>query len=214
VFLRFCGEHGWTTLKPAAIVSPEVRGAPVIPFTDAQMVKILDACDVYEKLPCVKIPIKIFVLASRHAGLRIHDVVTLERKMVDGDTLQRQTEKTGTVVRVPLHPDCVTALKKLPENSPYFFWSGSGESRTRVNNFQVVLRKVFKLASIKGHHHQFSHTFARALLESGVLIERVSRLMGHSDSRVTSQTYSAWIRERQDAAESDVRRSWVETKGS
>ncbi len=214
VFLRFCGEHGWTTVKPAGVTSPEVRSAPVEPFTESERVKILSACDAYEKLPNVVIPITTFVLVSRHTGLRVHDVVTLERKMAEGDTLRLQTEKTGTVVRLPLHPDCLAALQALPETSPYFFWSGHGESRTRVGNFQVVLRKVLKLAGVKGHHHRFRHTFACRLLESGIPIERVSRLMGHSDSRVTSSTYSAWIRERQDAAEADVRASWVGMKGT
>ena len=72
--------------------------APVEPFTDAEMAKILQACDAYEKLPGAEMPIKAFVLLLRYSGLRIHDAVTLERKSVTGDTLLVRTEKTGTVV--------------------------------------------------------------------------------------------------------------------
>jgi integrase/recombinase XerD len=174
------------------------------------MDKILQACDAYEKIPGAEMPIRAFVLLLRHSGLRIYDAVTLERKSVTGDTLLVRTEKTGTIVRLPLHPDCVAALNAIPETSRYYFWSGSGMSKTRVGNFQRALKRLFKLAEVKGHPHRFRHSFAASLLERGVLVERVARLMGHSSSRVTSTTYSSWIKERQDAAEADVRSTWSE----
>lgn len=77
-----------------------------------------------------------------------------------------------------------------------------------MGNFQLALRRVFKMAGVQGHPHRFRHTFAAGLLGSGVLVERVARLMGHSDSRTTATVYSAWIQERQNAAEADVRAAW------
>jgi hypothetical protein len=52
-------------------------------------------------------------------------------------------------------------------------------------------------------------------------LERVAILLGHSSIKVTEKHYSPWIRERQEQAEADVRRTWLqdpmvllETKGT
>ena len=52
-------------------------------------------------------------------------------------------------------------------------------------------------------------TFAASLLLERVPIERVSILLGHSSIKVTEQHYSPWIREQQEQAEADVRRTWA-----
>jgi site-specific recombinase XerD len=66
----------------------------------------------------------------------------------------------------------------------------------------------------------YEYSFAVELLLSGVPLERVSILLGHTSLRVTEKHYAPWIRERQEQAEADVRRTWakdtlvlLETKG-
>jgi hypothetical protein len=53
-------------------------------------------------------------------------------------------------------------------------------------------------------------TFALELLLAGVPLERVSILLGHSSIKVTEKHYSPWIRERQEQAEADVKRTWAQ----
>jgi hypothetical protein len=53
-----------------------------------------------------------------------------------------------------------------------------------------------------------NHTFAVELLLASVPLERVSILLGHSSVKITEKHYSPWIRERQEQAEADVRRTW------
>ena len=66
------------------------------------------------------------------------------------------------------------------------------------------------MAAIKGGHpHRFRDTFAVELLLSGVLLERVSVLLGHSSIKVTEKHYSPWIRARQEQLEADLERSWA-----
>ena len=66
------------------------------------------------------------------------------------------------------------------------------------------------LAGIKdGHPHRFRDTFAVELLLSGVPLERVSVLLGHSSIKVTERHYAPWIRARQEQLESDLERSWA-----
>ena len=95
-------------------------------------------------------------------------------------------------------------------SAKYFFWSGSGEIDTVSGNWRRSLRKLFSLAGIvSGHPHRFRDTFAVELLMAGVLLERVSKLLGHSGVRVTEKHYSPWIHARQEQLEADLERSWA-----
>jgi len=68
---------------------------------------------------------------------------------------------------------------------------------------------LFELAEIpNGHAHRFRDTFAVELLLSGVPLERVSVLLGHSSIRVTERHYAPWVRSRQEQLEADLQRTW------
>ena len=47
---------------------------------------------------------KAFVLTMPHSGLRIGDTIALKRERVKGNELFLYTQKTGTLVYVPLPP--------------------------------------------------------------------------------------------------------------
>ena len=68
--------------------------------------------------------------------------------------------------------------------------------------------KLLKLAGVKGSAHKFRHTFATSLLQNGVSVEIVARLMGHSDASVTRRHYDHWIAERQIEAEIAIEKAW------
>jgi len=59
-----------------------------------------------------------------------------------------------------------------------------------------------------GHAYRFRDTFAVELLLSGVPMERVSVLLGHSSVRVTEKHYALWMRARQDQLEDDLTHAW------
>jgi integrase len=70
---------------------------------------------------------------------------------------------------------------------------------------------LFELAGVKdGHAHRFRDTFATSLLLKGVPLETVSELLGHRSTKVTEQSYSPWVKARQDKLEEAVRATWPE----
>jgi integrase len=85
-------------------------------------------------------------------------------------------------------------------------------------------RKALEAKGVKfaeGHAHRFRDTFAVELLLAGVPLERVSILLGHTSVKITEKHYAPWVRERQEQAEADVKRTWaqdpialLETKGT
>ena len=68
-------------------------------------------------------------------------------------------------------------------------------------------------AAAPGTHKQitigvFRDTFAVELLLSGVPIDQVSLLLGHSSVKVTEKHYSPFVKARQEQLENSVKLSW------
>jgi integrase len=145
--------------------------------------------------------------------LRIGDAVMLTPEKLNGNRLFLRMEKAGVPVFVPLPPFVIEALNKLPRYGGYYFWNprgGSGASAT--GNAGRALRRIFKAAGVKAHPHQLRDSFVVGLLEKGVAIEKVSRLLGHSSVKITEKHYATWTRGLQDSLEIEVARTWEEPK--
>jgi integrase len=228
-FMRFTHESGWIAADPTRhLKNPKVANVPTLPYTRDEMVRILAACaelpDNYGKVGGENgRRARALVLLLRYSGMRIGDTVTCAVDRLRGDRLFLYTQKTGVPVNVKLPPFVVEALETISRvSNQYFFWTGEGKPDTATGNWRRTLRALFRLAGIKnGHPHRFRDTFAVELLMSGVPLERVSVLLGHTSIRVTEKHYAPWIRARQEQLEADLERSWAtdpivlaETKGT
>ena len=214
-FLRFAHDAGWISDNPARkLKSPKITAHPTMPYTRAEMVCILGALDSYGMAESRnRRRMRALVLLLRHSGLRIGDAVTLSRERIDGDKLFLFTSKAGTPVYCPLPPFVITALAAAVEPfERFYFWTGNGKPKSVISDWQEKLKHLFEQASVQnGHAHRFRDTFATELLLSGVPLERVSILLGHSSIRITERHYSPWVRSRQEQLERDVRGTWAES---
>jgi len=61
--------------------------------------------------------------------------------------------------------------------------------------------------------HRLRDTFAVDLLQKGVPLEEVSKLLGHTSIKTTEKHYAAWIKGRQDRLDSLVMGTWATPKG-
>jgi integrase/recombinase XerD len=210
-FFRFCMERGWVKKNPAvALKSPSAKFRPTLPFTDEEMEKILWACEVYpDRPPGRRKQVRAFVLLLRYSGLRIRDAVVLRNADITAGKLHIYTAKTGSSVVVPL-PDvalqAIAAIQKV--DSDRFFWSGNGNPKSCVADWQRTLNRLFRIAGVEGHAHRFRDTFSVSLLQHGVSLENVSVLLGHSSIRVTEKHYAPWVKSRQEKLEEEVKKTW------
>ncbi len=163
----------------------------------------------------------------RWTGLRIRDAVTLERSKLEFDQYERlwrimvYQRKTGEPVYCPIPQHVAEAMRSLPPsqkgntNERYFFWTGAGLPKTITSNWQRSYAKLFKLAAIKEpggalkrcHPHMLRDTFAVEALLSGMRVEEVQTILGHSSVRVTEKHYMPWVRARQASLNQAVRQS-------
>jgi integrase len=214
-FFGFCLDSGWITTNPAKALKPPPHvGAPVEPFGDDEIKKICSACANFSgEAGAVNMRrLEALVELMLHTGLRIRDAVTLRSDRIVGGNIRLRTEKTGTVVDLPLPRSLIEKLDRLRATSAdYFFWTGKSKPKSAVGNWQRSLKRLFESAGIvNGHAHRFRHTFAKRLFIKGTPAEDVAALMGHRSSSVTLKHYASWGKDRQKQLEAYIKRIWDE----
>jgi len=201
-------ERGWIEKNPALLLKhPRAVHKPTLPFTDEEMARILAAIDKYPDHPLGRRKqLRAFVLLLRYAGLRVGDAVCLTGDRVAEGTVFLYTAKTGAPVRCTLPQvaiDNIEDIRKVDER--FLFFSGNGEVKTAMGNWQRTLERLFKIAQVENAHPQrFRDTYATDLLAHGVPLEDVSILLGPSSLKVTEKHYAPWVKVRQDRMEEAV----------
>ena len=165
--------------------------------------------------------IRTLVQLLRWSGLRIRDAVTLERaRLQSNDDLLLYQAKTGVPVYVPLPHKVAEDLRNVPDgpkpNPCYFFWSGNGDPKSAVADWQRVFRRLFEVAGLESPDgtrkrcfpHMFRDTFAVEMLLAGVPIDQVSILLGHKSVKITEKHYAPFVKARQEQLAASVRQAW------
>lgn len=218
-FLRYCYQAQWLPRVPE-LPKIKINEPPTMPLTAAEYARLLDAVYGTVADPDQRAKVHALIQLMRWSGLAIRDALTLKRSEIQfdkGKQLHRivtARQKTGVPVSVPIPPDIARELLALPKvSAEYVFWSGSGEEESITKNWaKYYIAPSFKAAKIINDGHMMSHrlrdTFAVDLLEKGVPLEEVSKLLGHESIRTTERHYAKWVRGRQDRLDTLVTASW------
>src|SRR5258708_7306534 len=215
-FFRFAQKRKWVPENPADdLKAPKITLCPTLPFSREEMLRILAAIEKYkdefaERGAENARRMRALVLLIRYAGMRMGDTVSMGSERIEGNRLFLYTQKTGVPVNTVLPDFVLKALDEMPKTTDtLFFWDGTSKLETIVGSWRKRMVRLFEIAKVEdGHPHRFGDTFAVELLLSGMPIERVSILLGHSSVRITEKHYSPWVRERQDQLEADLSRAW------
>lgn len=230
-FFWFCIRAGWITTTPTLNLKRiTVHQKPTDYFPRDEYKKIIDATycldDGLERGYDVEKRgqrIRALVQLLRWSGLRIRDAVTLEKtRLQANDDLFLYQAKTGAPVYVPLPHDVAEDLRNVPPgpkpNPRYFFWSGNGEAKSAVADWQRSFRRLFGVAKLEKADgtpkrcfpHMFRDTFAVEMLLAGVPIDQVSILLGHKSVKITEKHYAPFVKARQQQLTASVRQAWQE----
>lgn len=159
---------------------------PVV-LTRAEIAKIIEITKNFKH--------RLMISLAYGAGLRVSEVVKLQIKDIDTSELSVTIrDGKGGKNRISVIPEKlknalrnIMAGKKLDQ---YLFESERGGMLT-TRTAQVVFEKALKLAVIKksATFHSLRHSFATHLLENGVDVRYIQKLLGHA-SITTTQLYT------------------------
>lgn len=122
----------------------------------------------------------IFIIAV-HTGLRLNELKTLTSNQIDYNNRliylsnRESRTKTDKVRSIPLNKEAMKAIKGF---------QGIVYSKDKISKtFKSAVRQTELNPKI--HFHSLRHTFASWLVQKGVSIYEVAKLLGHSSSKTT-----------------------------
>jgi integrase/recombinase XerC len=208
-FCGFCCDRKWSAENVAKrIKSPRnIKPNDVEPFSTAEVVAIVKACDTIGRGPYERLRARAMILTLRYTALRIGDVALLARDQISRDggrwRIFLRTEKSGKPVFLPIPAELKAALDMVPlprgcgEDSRWFFWNGISSERAMKGIAERSLAAVFKSSMVPhAHAHRFRHTLATELLGNGASFEEVADILGNSPD-VVRKHYAKWSPARQ-----------------
>ncbi len=230
-FLRYCYEAQWLQRIPA-LPKIKIDETPTLPLSAEEFKRLLaaipDACPDTAKRSDHKsctvagraARMRALIRLMRYSGLAIRDAVGLPRGRVICDNAKglyrivTSRQKTGTDVSVPIPDDVATEVLNVPADCApeYLFLLGSADVVESARRWTTDFKRVFEGAGLLNGGFMISHrlrdTFAVDLLEKGVPLEEVSKLLGHESIKTTEKSYSKWVKGRQDRLDSLVTGTW------
>jgi len=116
--------------------------------------------------------VRVLILAAFYTGMRLGE---LQRVAVRRGALELTDTKNGDRRAIPVHPRLRRLLKHLPLTAP-----------------KITLQRAFERARARAglphiHIHDLRHSAASEMVNAGVDLYTVGKVLGHRDSRSTER---------------------------
>ena len=202
VFFRWCMKQGYLNSNPIIDIEvPKLEKRLPVHLTKQTALRLLEIVYNY--------PYEYSFLRYRNhaifstfifAGLRKQELLNLKFTDIDLDNLTlfiRQGKGNKDRI-VPISYTLAQSLKRyreerkrLNKTNPEFFSSLRGNIGFTDNGLKKLVDQIRETSRTKFTIHKLRHSFAVLMLEGGVDIYSLSKLMGHSDIRTTTIYLSA-----------------------
>jgi integrase len=164
---------------------PTVENETTECLEPGQLKKLLKVLDSHGAEPAALI-----MKLALFSGLRRGEILKLKWQNVDIEKgfVFLDDPKGGEGQTLPLSPAALEVLKKCPRHktSPYVFPGKHGGQRTNTNAVNAF-KKEAKLPADFRPLHGLRHNFASLLVESGIDLYRVQRLLTHKSAAMTQR---------------------------
>ena len=181
-------EWNWINYNPCLKVQkPKVNNQIMRWLTDDEEKRLLDASKSYlnGQLPAI-------ITLALNTGMRQGEILTLKWENIDmfKRAITIMQSKTNEPKTIPLNDTGFNVLLnkgKVVNMSGYVFTTQNG-TRILSPNVQREFWKVVEKAKVTNFRfHDLRHTFATRLVQSGVDLYSVAKLLGHKDIKTTQR---------------------------
>lgn len=157
--------HGITPSDPTSRMQlPQVSNERQVYIGRRDMLRVCRACNHWETQVAIRV--------AFYSGLRLGELYALQ---VDGDALVLHDTKNGDRRAVPVHPKIRHLLRRLPLTAPKITVQRAWQrARALVGLEHVTL-------------HDLRHSAASEMVNAGVDLYTVGKVLGHRDSRSTQR---------------------------
>ena len=151
-------------------------------------------------------------LTLTHTGLRVNELLNLRLSDLDlpGRRLLIRQAKNGADRLVYLTPLVVTALQRhlalRPASADDHLWQQAGQPLT-ANQVRYRLRGWGQACGVAVSPHRLRHTFATRLINHGLPLEAVRKLLGHTTLHMTqhyARLYDTTVQRQFEAAMTEI----------
>lgn len=173
----------WRKVKPF----PKVDEARIRFLSDKESIRLVNACPV---------DLRMLTSAALLTGARYGELTALLTNDIDlhGKRIYIAQSKSGRPRYIPINDDGVQLFRKVIAgkmgDAPVF--TKSDGKLWRKNHQVRPLNAACGIAKIRPviSFHELRHTYASHLAQAGVDLLTISKLLGHSDTRITSKHYA------------------------
>jgi site-specific recombinase XerD len=193
-FWNWCVRENLATHNPfASVEKPKLQPTLKPALTPDEVEQILQACDGKDWL---RLRDKALILLLLDTGLRIHEAHKLtvadaqcETVLIRGKGGKQRVVFLSHEVRLAIRR-YLNACPFAPTGDAPLWWGKYGA--LTLHGLLEVIQKIGKRAGLPKHlgAHAFRRTFATWSLRSGIDLEHLRQLMGHSDYTVLRQYLS------------------------
>jgi len=181
-------EWNWINYNPCLKVQkPKVNNQIMRWLTDDEEKRLLDASKGYlnGQLPAI-------ITLALHTGMRQGEILNLKWENIDmfKRAITIMQSKTKEPKTIPINDTGFNMLLykgKVVNMSGYVFTTQNG-TRILNTNLQREFWKIVEKAKVENFRfHDLRHTFATRLVQSGVDLYSVAKLLGHKDIKTTQR---------------------------
>lgn len=180
--LQFAVNERYIDVNPFTIKIKDVKTEHK-PLTSEDITKMWNMRIENERLSQIR---DLFVFQC-YTGLAYIDMATLTKDDVVGNTIYKNRQKTDVRSVIPLLPISKAILEKYDYQLPVL-------SNQKYN---VLLKALGELCGfkVKLHSHLARHTAATVMINNGIDLPIIAKILGHSSTKITEKVYAS-VREK------------------
>ena len=173
----------WSKLKPYQ----NVDEARIRYLTDSEALRLVNACD-SDLRRLVRAALLTGARRGELAALKVSEVTLKNAQIYISES------KSGKPRHIPLNPEGLAHFKQIitGKTGEQLVFTRADGTPWGQNSHVRSLRTACEIAKVKPmvSFHELRHTYASHLANAGVDLLTISKLLGHSDTRITAKHYA------------------------